>query len=367
MRLCQRLCSSSAALADSLGRLGEGELITPEFRTKAFKLGDAARQVKRHSKLQMLGKLLSEHAERVIVFSEHLPTLSLIKENVEALGRPVVLYQGGLSREDRNRRLKAFRETPNSVFVATRAGTEGLNLQFCNVLVNYELPWNPMVVEQRIGRIHRIGQTRDAYIINLAAEGTIEAHILTLLDQKIRLFELVVGELDVILGDFGGADALEKQLTTAFLSSKDEGEFKKEVDQIGDAITQSRQAGLQQEVLNSDVSGDDNAMQLERDFGHLTIAMRVRLGYGTKHLNLIQGIEARRELLGLHVSEIMEALESAHEGDILSDKRYGSLITLTGVTHRGRAVHLKVKADRLPMLLAELDADAEAPLVPSAA
>src|SRR2546430_15155203 len=69
-------------------------------------------------------------------------------------------------------------------------------------LVNYDLPWNPMVVEQRIGRLHRIGQKREVHIVNLAAAGTIESYILQLLDQKIKLFELVVGELDVILGEF---------------------------------------------------------------------------------------------------------------------------------------------------------------------
>src|SRR5207247_8596364 len=84
----------------------------------------------------------------------------------------------------------AFHDGGPSVLIATRAGSEGRNLQFCNVLVNYDLPWNPMVVEQRIGRLHRIGQTREVHIVNLAAAGTIESYILQLLDRKIKLFEL---------------------------------------------------------------------------------------------------------------------------------------------------------------------------------
>src|SRR2546430_14105052 len=71
-------------------------------------------------------------------------------------------------------RIRAFHDDERSVLIATRAGSEGRNLQFCNVLVNYDLPWNPMVVEQRIGRLHRIGQTREVHIVNLAAAGTIE-------------------------------------------------------------------------------------------------------------------------------------------------------------------------------------------------
>ncbi|MGQ0764987.1 MAG: C-terminal helicase domain-containing protein [Gemmatimonadota bacterium] len=155
------MCSSTASLGKSLERFADGELVTPEYRTKALHLAATAAAISENAKLDALGDVLNQHREQVIVFSEHLPTLEMIARRVSAHGRHPVLYQGGLSRHDRSRRLQAFRSTPDGVFVSTRAGTEGLNLQFCNVLVNYELPWNPMVVEQRIGRIHRIGQTRD--------------------------------------------------------------------------------------------------------------------------------------------------------------------------------------------------------------
>jgi SNF2 family DNA or RNA helicase len=366
LRLCQRLCSSSRALADSLERIAEGELVTPEYRTRALTLSSAARRVTSHAKLDALGRVLAEHTGQVIVFSEHLPTLELIRERVAALGRTPVLYQGGLSREDRAKRLAAFKRDASAVFVSTRAGTEGLNLQFCNVLVNYELPWNPMVVEQRIGRIHRIGQTRDAHIVNLAAEGTIEAHVLRLLDQKIRLFELVVGELDVILGDFGGAESLEKRLIADYLGARTEQDFEAAIEAIGREIVESRESGLAQEQLASEISAEDNAMRVEREFRHLTIPARVRLAYGTKCLDRVRGIETKREQLGLHVSELLEALEAVRQPeDGGVSPEYGPLVRLSGVTKRGRGVHLTVQADRLPMMLVDVDADPEAPLVPS--
>jgi len=364
IRLCQRLCSSSVALGDSLTRLSDGEYLTPEYRHMAIKLSQHARDIGEHAKLQALERVLATHTEQVIVFSEHLATLDLIKKRVEQLGRPAVVYQGGLSREERARRLKSFKETRDSVFVSTRAGTEGLNLQFCNVLVNYELPWNPMVVEQRIGRIHRIGQTRDAHIINLAAEDTIEAHILRLLDSKIKLFELVVGELDVILGEFGGADELETRLATEFLNSNSEEEFKRVIETIGEQITASRDAGLEQEKINSVIAPDDNAMRLEREFAFLSIPMRVRIGYGTRGLRQKEGVDARRQAIGLHESEILEAMEHAKVSDEQSPE-YGLVSLVSGLTQRMRAVHLKVKADSLPMFLVEIDADPQAPLIPT--
>ncbi|MCC6317306.1 MAG: DEAD/DEAH box helicase [Gemmatimonadaceae bacterium] len=357
IRLCQRLCSSTASLGKSLERFAEGELVTPAYRKKALGLAGTAAAISGNAKLDALDTVLNQHREQVIVFSEHLPTLQVIAQRVRAHGRQPILYQGGLSRHDRARRLQAFKAAGSGVFVSTRAGTEGLNLQFCNVLVNYELPWNPMVVEQRIGRIHRIGQTRDAYIINLAAHGTIEAHILRLLDEKIRLFELVVGELDVILGDFGGSETLEQRLAAEFLSAEDDGAFDDAVERMGADIVRSREAGMEQERLNSELSSNDSATRLAREFAHLTIPARVRLGYGTKHLAQVEGVEAMREHLVLHVNEIMEALEGADVADGEHSEEYGALVNIAGATNRGRAVHLTVQADRLPMLLVRLDAE----------
>ena len=143
------------------------------------------------------------------------------------------MYWGAHSTPERDKRIRAFHDDDTSVLIATRAGSEGRNLQFCNVLVNYDLPWNPMVVEQRIGRLHRIGQKREVHIVNLAAAGTIESYILQLLDQKIKLFELVVGELDLILGEFGGASEFEGRLAKEWLAAESDADFERHVETLG--------------------------------------------------------------------------------------------------------------------------------------
>ena len=358
VRLCQRLCSSAHALADSLETLARREQITKKYRAKARALARSARRVSRHGKLAALDEVLASHDDRVIVFSEHLPTLELIAKRIEHLGRTPVIYQGALSRAERAKRLAEFRGKERAVLVATRAGTEGLNLQFCNVLVNYELPWNPMVVEQRIGRIHRIGQSREAHIVNFAAHGTIEAHVLKLLDEKIQLFELVVGELDVILGDFGGAESLEEQLTEAWLGADSDEVFERRLQAIGDGIVRSRSAGIEQERLNAEMAGDDNAMRLAREFRKLSLAQRLRLGYGTSHLRLATGVELKRHRIALHVGEIMEALERATSAeDAGVHPEHGPLRVVAGQTASGRGVRLYVQADELPMHLVDLEAD----------
>lgn len=102
------------------------------------------------------------------------------------------------------------------VMIATEAGGEGINLQFCHHMINFDLPWNPMRVEQRIGRVHRLGQENDVVIYNLSTEGTIEEHILHLLHEKINMFEMVIGGLDVILERFEQKGSLEKACTKSF-------------------------------------------------------------------------------------------------------------------------------------------------------
>src|SRR5438874_2734918 len=366
IHLRQRLCSSARALAESLEHLAQGERINPAYRTIAKQLAKRAKGIKTHAKLTVLTDLLKETPDRVVVFSDHRPTIELIEERVTKLGRKAIVYWGAHSTPERDKRIRAFHEDERSVLIASRAGSEGRNLQFCNVLVNYDLPWNPMVVEQRIGRLHRIGQTREVHIVNLAAAGTIEAYILQLLDRKIKLFELVVGELDLILGEFGGAHTFEGRLADEWLASESEEDFARRVEAIGADIEKSSAVGKEQEQLNSLIAPDDNAVRLEHRFQELSAAGRLRLGYGTSHLVRAAGWDAKRQRLGIHVTEVLEALKSIEPiGGVTthqpagSHPKYGELVRLSGVSSSGRAIALVAQVDRLPLFLADIEADAE--------
>src|SRR5438128_9302392 len=297
IHLRQRLCSSSRALAESLEHLAQGEHIRPAYRTIARQLAKRAQGIKTHAKLDVLTKLLKETPDRVLVFSDHRPTIQLIEERVKKVGRQPIVYWGSHSTADRDKRIRAFQQDERSVLIATRAGSEGRNLQFCNVLVNYDLPWNPMVVEQRIGRLHRIGQKREVHIVNLAAAGTIESYILQLLDRKIKLFELVVGELDLILGEFGGAQQFEGRLAEQWLAAESEEDFARRVEVLGADIETSSTIAKEQEALNSLIAPDDNAMRLERRFETLSVPGRLRLGLGTSQVVKAAGWDAKRHRL----------------------------------------------------------------------
>src|SRR5436305_1591953 len=364
IHLRQRLCSSAKALAESLANLAEGERIKPQHRTIARQLAERARKVTTHAKLNVLTKILKETPDRVVVFSDHRPTIELIEQRVKALRRTPIVYWGALTSAERDKRIRAFHDDERSVLIATRAGSEGRNLQICNVLVNYDLPWNPMVVEQRIGRVHRIGQTREVHIVNLAAAGTIEAYILQLLDQKIKLFELVVGELDLILGEFGGAQKFEGRLAEEWLAAENDADFARRVAGLGADIETSSAGAKEQEALNSLLAPDDNAMRLERQFRTLSVPGRLRLGLGTSQVVKAAGWDAKRHRLRVHVTELLEALESIEPiGGVTIPQpagghpEYGALVRLTGLTSAGRAIKLVEKVDQLSLVLVDISVE----------
>ena len=112
------------------------------------------------------------------------------------------MFHGQLKPAEKDAAVAAFRDEPGPrILISTEAGGEGRNLQFCHTMVNYDLPWNPMRIEQRIGRLDRIGQRHPVTIINLAVAGTIEERVLEVLENRIQVFVDTVGGLDPILGN----------------------------------------------------------------------------------------------------------------------------------------------------------------------
>ena len=158
------------------------------------------------SKAQVLIERLAQlfhdsPAEKVIVFTEFRETQRYLADAMAKHGWGVHLFHGQMKSNEKESSVAQFREgTGPRVLICTEAGGEGRNFQFCHILVNYDLPWNPMRVEQRIGRVDRIGQKEPVLIFNLWVKGTIEERVLEVLENRINVFEETVGGLDPILG-----------------------------------------------------------------------------------------------------------------------------------------------------------------------
>ncbi len=162
-------------------------------------LQELAAQIPESGKGRRLGQMLAARSSKIVVFTEFVPTLEYLAQIAESHAVPYALFRGDMSRAEKDASIAAFRDEAD-VLLSTGAGGEGRNLQFANTVINFDLPWNPMRLEQRVGRVHRIGQTQEVFIFNLCQGGTIEEQLLRVLHDKINMFELVVGEMDAILG-----------------------------------------------------------------------------------------------------------------------------------------------------------------------
>jgi superfamily II DNA or RNA helicase len=148
----------------------------------------------------LLRLLAQNPTEKKLVFVHHRDSLTRLADRLRAQKTPFAQFSGDMSGPQKDAAVEAFRDDV-PVLLCTESGGEGRNLQFCNTLINFDIPWNPMAIEQRIGRIDRIGQLREVFIFNLVTAGTIEDSVLRILDEKINMFELVVGEVGAILGE----------------------------------------------------------------------------------------------------------------------------------------------------------------------
>lgn len=137
--------------------------------------------------LNEIDAILSEdRTQKVIIFTEFVATQTYLQELLVNRGYTVTILNGGMSIDERNAAMQEFK-TSTSIFISTDAGGEGLNLQFANIIINYDLPWNPMKIEQRCGRVDRIGQQRDVHIYNFIVGETVENRVRDVLEEKLSV------------------------------------------------------------------------------------------------------------------------------------------------------------------------------------
>lgn len=178
--------------------------------------------------LNEIDAILSEdRTQKVIIFTEFVATQTYLQELLVNRGYTVTILNGGMSIVERNAAMQEFK-TSTSIFISTDAGGEGLNLQFANIIINYDLPWNPMKIEQRCGRVDRIGQQRDVHIYNFIVGETVENRVREVLEEKLSVILKEMGVdkysdvldsevaecdfTDVYMRSIGHASQVEKNL-----------------------------------------------------------------------------------------------------------------------------------------------------------
>lgn len=241
LTLQREVCSSRDAVFLTLVNLAKKLPDDSPIRNEIWNLVDIIKSITSNTKAEAAIALIREMNDKVILFTEYRATQEYLLQYFRKHGLVAVPYRGGMNRGKKDWMMDLFRGRAQ-VMIATEAGGEGINLQFCHHMINFDLPWNPMRVEQRIGRVHRLGQTHDVKIYNLSTQRTIEEHILTLLHEKINMFEMVIGSLDMILERFEQQQDFEKSLSRILLEAEDDEEVRSQLDSFGHSMNSIREA-----------------------------------------------------------------------------------------------------------------------------
>jgi len=243
-----KITSSSKSSIEFLEKLAENPKYHQTTRDIAKSITADFKRITQDTKIEKLIELIHEIDKRdkgtkILIYTKHPATLKYIADILRKQKFKITEFKGGLTNDDKSARIKEFKEK-TQILVSTETGAEGLNFQFCSNLINYDLPWNPMAVEQRIGRLDRIGQKKNIFVYSLATKGTMEEHVVDLIINKMCCIGLVMGELPIILFNMGldsngasGSSKFEEKIMNAFLDSKNNlHRFAGEIHKVGNEI-----------------------------------------------------------------------------------------------------------------------------------
>jgi SNF2 family DNA or RNA helicase len=198
------------------------------------RLIEQSSKIKENTKGNELLKYVNPYLkhDKILIFTGFRKTQDYLFKLFTDAGYKCAKFNGSMNWVDKDKAVEEFKQDIQ-ILISTEAGGEGRNLQFCHVMINYDLPWNPMKIEQRIGRLHRLKQEHDVLVVNFSSKGTIEEYILELLYKKIKLFHTVIGELDTILSNVVDTPAsFEKTIMDIVVKSRDKREMKEEFEKL---------------------------------------------------------------------------------------------------------------------------------------
>lgn len=282
---------------------------------------------------------------KVLIFTEFVPTQQMLKEFLEARGISVVTLSGSMNMEERRQAQSAFRKS-HRVLVSTDAGGEGLNLQFAHIIINYDIPWNPMRLEQRIGRVDRIGQPKTVRAINFVFEDSVEFRVREVLEQKLSIIfeEFGIDKTGDVLDSAQAGEMFEGMFSSAFLNPND---IETSVDH---AIARLR-TEIQQERETSalyGISEEPDAQAAERlRFHPLPHWLeRMTVGYLKSHGGIASRKRSWWELIWPDGQTHRKAVFNAREAARLTDV---TLLNLENSRVRGLALNLPQIAAGQPL------------------
>lgn len=314
----------------------------------AVRCEQAGPDAKAEALIEWIYKLQAEENEpdlKVLIFTEFVPTQQMLKEFLEARGISVVTLNGSMDMEERKQAQDAFRKS-HRVLVSTDAGGEGLNLQFAHVIINYDIPWNPMRLEQRIGRVDRIGQPKTVQAINFVFEDSVEFRVREVLEQKLSVIfdEFGIDKTGDVLDSAQAGELFEDVFASAILNPDGiETSVDHTVARIRDEIQQVRESSA---IYG--ISEEPDVQTAERLRSHPLPhwVERMTVGYLNSHGGAASRKRSWWDLNWPDGQEHRKAVFSAREADRLTD---ATLLNLENSRVRGLALNLPQVAAGQPL------------------
>lgn len=314
----------------------------------AVRCEQAGPDAKAEALIEWIYKLQAEENEpdlKVLIFTEFVPTQQMLKEFLEARGISVVTLNGSMAMEERGAAQDAFRKS-HRVLVSTDAGGEGLNLQFAHVIINYDIPWNPMRLEQRIGRVDRIGQPKTVQAINFVFEDSVEFRVREVLEQKLSVIfdEFGIDKTGDVLDSAQAGELFEDVFASAILNPDGiETSVDHTVARLRDEIQQVREASA---IYG--ISEEPDVQTAERLRSHPLPhwVERMTVGYLNSHGGAASRKRSWWDLNWPDGQEHRKAVFSAREADRLTD---ATLLNLENSRVRGLALNLPQVAAGQPL------------------
>jgi len=314
----------------------------------AVRCEQAGPDAKAEALIEWVYELQAEENEpdlKVLIFTEFVPTQQMLKEFLEARGISVVTLNGSMDMEERKQAQDAFRKS-HRVLVSTDAGGEGLNLQFAHVIINYDIPWNPMRLEQRIGRVDRIGQPKKVRAINFVFENSVEFRVREVLEQKLSVIfdEFGIDKTGDVLDSAQAGEMFEDVFASAILNPDGiETSVDHTVARLRDEIQQVREASA---IYGISEEPDVQAAERLRSHPLPHWVERMTVGYLNSHGGAASRKRSWWELNWPDGQEHRKAVFNAREADRLAD---ATLLNLENSRVRGLALNLPQIAAGQPL------------------
>jgi len=322
------LAAESVVVAESLEQMrmevaALEQLVVHADRTIAGK--EEAKLVALRACLQKseLSELTEDGRGKLLIFTEHRDTLDYLERNLRAWGYTTCAIHGGLPPTQRKQIQQEFHQD-KQICIATEAAGEGINLQFCHLMINYDLPWNPVRLEQRMGRIHRIGQLSKCVVFNFCATNTVEGKLLQRLLEKLDLMRKDLGNkvYDVVgqVLSHGGLD-FERLLRDALLAPERVDEAEREIIALDPEAYRAyeQDIGIAQATKSVDVSWVRKRDWRSEERRLMPEFVERLFGRAAEHVGL--RVEERRD--GEHLLRAEHVPRSLKDDRLLSVRRLG--------------------------------------------